>query len=77
MLASIFLTDYITQKRWQITDVHTAIAVIGAQRTGRLIGLGMAFLPLYFFDFHLILPVLGPTILILIKHLTRHPVAKE
>jgi glycerol-3-phosphate acyltransferase PlsY len=76
MLASIFLADYIIKKRWQITGLASAISVIGAQRTGRFIGLGMAFLPLYFFDFRLILPVLGPTILILIRHLTRRPAAK-
>ncbi len=68
MLFSIFLAEHILIGRWRPNSTHKIISVIGTQIPGRLIGLGVALLPIYFFDPRLLFPVLGPTILVYIKH---------
>jgi glycerol-3-phosphate acyltransferase PlsY len=68
LLFSIFLAEYIITGNWRQESLRKAISVIGTQMPGRLIGLGIALVPIYFFDSRLLFPVLGPTILVYIKH---------
>ena len=68
MLFCIFTAEHILIGRWQPNSLRKIISVIGTQIPGRLIGLGVALVPVYFFDLRLLFPVLGPTILVYIKH---------
>ena len=71
MLLCIFTAEYISAGGFNQKSLSKAISIIGTQMPGRLIGLGIALVPVYFFDSRLIFPVLGPTILVLIKHTGR------
>ena len=71
MLFCIFLGDYIMTRKRNVHSLSTAIGVIGKHIPGRLIGLGIALIPIYFLESRLVFPVLGPTVLILIKHYAR------
>ena len=71
MLLCIFTADYISAGEFNPKSLSKAISIIGTQIPGRLIGLGIALIPVYFFDSRLLLPVLGPTVLVLIKHAGR------
>jgi len=79
MLFSIFAAEHIIKGRWRPDSIRKIISVIGTQIPGRLIGLGISLVPVYFLDPGLLFPVLGPTILVYIKHadsirtLTRKP----
>jgi len=68
MLLFIFVAEYIQVRKWNLTSFPKVLSVIGNQVPGRLIGLGIALVPVYFFDSQLLFPALGPTILVLIKH---------
>lgn len=68
MLLFIIAVEYIQVRKWNLTSFPKVLSVIGNQVPGRLIGLGIALVPVYFFDSRLLFPVLGPTILVLIKH---------
>ena len=68
MLLFILAVEYIQVRKWNLTSFPKVLSVIGNQVPGRLIGLGIALVPVYFFDSRLLFPVLGPTILVLIKH---------
>jgi len=71
MLFCIFVAERILVKKWNLNSLRQVISVIGTQVLGRLIGLGIALVPIYFFDSQLLFPVLGPTILVYIKHAPR------
>lgn len=71
MLFCIFVAERILVKKWNLNSLRKVISVIGTQVPGRLIGLGIALVPIYFFDSQLLFPVLGPTILVYIKHAAR------
>jgi glycerol-3-phosphate acyltransferase PlsY len=71
MLFFIFTTEYILAGKWRPNSIRKVISVIGTQIPGRLIGLGITLIPIYFFDPRLLFPVLGPTILVYIKHADR------
>jgi acyl-phosphate glycerol 3-phosphate acyltransferase len=71
MLFCIFVAERILVKKWNLNSLRQVISVIGTQVPGRLIGLGIALVPIYFFDSQLLFPVLGPTILVYIKHADR------
>ena len=71
MLFCIFAAEHILIGRWRPNSPRKIISVIGTQIPGRLIGLGVALLPVYFFDPRLLFPVLGPTILVYIKHASK------
>ena len=71
MLFCIFVAEYVLADKRQPKGAHQIISVIGSQVPGRLIGLVVSLVPVYFLDPRLFLPVLGPTILILIKHAGR------
>lgn len=68
MLFCIFAAEHILIGKWRPNSIRKIISVIGTQIPGRLIGLGVALVPVYFFDPRLLFPVLGPTILVYIKH---------
>ncbi len=68
MLFCIFTAEHILVGRWQPKSISKIISVIGTQIPGRLVGLGVALVPVYFFDPQLLFPVLGPTILVYVKH---------
>jgi len=68
MLFSIFTAEHILKGKWRPNSIRKIISVIGTQIPGRLIGLGVSLVPVYFFDPGLLFPVLGPTILVYIKH---------
>lgn len=69
MLLTIFVAEYIQVRKWNLTSLSKIISIIGTQLPGRLAGLGIALVPLYFFDSRLFFPVLGSTVLVLIKHI--------
>jgi len=71
MLFCIFAAEHILVGRWRPNSIRKVISVIGTQIPGRLIGLGIALVPIYFFDSRLLFPVLGPTTLVYIKHADR------
>jgi acyl-phosphate glycerol 3-phosphate acyltransferase len=68
MLFCIFAAEHIIKGRWRPDSIRKIIAVIGTQIPGRLVGLGVSLVPIYFLDPGLLLPVLGPTVLVYIKH---------
>jgi len=68
MLLTIFVAEYVIAGKWNLKSLPKIILVIGTQLPGRLIGLGLTLIAVYFFDSQLLLPILGPTILVLIKH---------
>ena len=52
-------------------DWSRFFSVLGTQVVGRVAGMGIALVPLYFFDPKLLFPVLAATVLILIRHIDR------
>jgi glycerol-3-phosphate acyltransferase PlsY len=68
LILSILLSQLITAKEIGWNSFSTIFSIIGRQSIGRVIGLSIALLPLYFFDPQLFFPVLSATALILIKH---------
>ena len=68
VVASIFAAQYILAGR---ISRRAAPSVLGTQVLGRIVGMGAALVPLYFFDHRLFPPVLAATILILIRHIDR------
>lgn len=66
--ASIFAAQYVLIGK---INRKAAFSVIGTQVVGRVVGMGIALVPLYFFDPRLLFPALAATILILIRHIDR------
>ena len=52
-------------------DWSKFFTVLGTQVVGRVVGMGIALVPLYFFDHRLLFPVLAATVIILIRHIDR------
>ena len=52
-------------------DWSKFFSVLGTQVVGRVAGMGIALVPLYFFDRNLFFPVLAATILVLVRHIDR------
>ncbi len=71
MLFCIFIAERRSAGGFHQKSLPNAISIIGTQIPGRLAGLGIALIPLYFFNPGLLFPVLGPTVLVLIKHAAR------
>ena len=71
MLFSIFVAEYMLVGKWNMKGLSKVLSVIGTQVPGRLVGLGVALVPVYFFDPQLLFPVLAATTLVLIKHTDR------
>jgi len=68
LLLSIFAAQCILVGKIGRESFSGVFSVIGSQVTGRISGLSIALLPLYFFDPRLFFPILSATALILIKH---------
>jgi len=68
LLLSIFVAQRILVGRINRESFSNVFSVVGSQVTGRITGLSIALLPLYFFDPRLFFPILSATVLILIKH---------
>ena len=68
LLLSIFLAQRMLVGKIGRESFAGVFSVIGSQVIGRISGLAIALLPLYFLDRGLFFPVLAATVLILIKH---------
>ncbi|MDD4985968.1 MAG: glycerol-3-phosphate acyltransferase [Dehalococcoidales bacterium] len=68
LLLSIFVAQRILIGKISRESFSDVFSVIGNQVIGRISGLAIALLPLYFFYRGLFFPVLAATVLILIKH---------
>jgi len=65
---SIFAAQYILIGK---INRKAFFSILGTQVVGRVAGMGVALVPLYFFDHRLLFPALAATILILIRHIDR------
>ena len=68
---SIIAAQYALVGRMDWSRPSAAFSVIGTQVVGRVVGMGIALVPLYFFDPRLLFPALAATILILVRHIDR------
>ncbi len=66
--ASIFAAQYVLIGK---ISRKAFFSILGTQVVGRVVGMGVALVPLYFFDHRLLFPALAATILILIRHIDR------
>ena len=66
--ASIFAAQYMLIGK---INRKAFFSILGTQVVGRVVGMGVALVPLYFFDHRLLFPTLAATILILIRHIDR------
>ena len=71
LLFSILLTQYLLVARINWRKFSELFSVAGSQVVGRVIGLAIALIPLYFFGLELFLPALAADALVLIKHVER------
>ncbi len=71
VIASIFAAQYALIGKADWSRLSRAFSILGTQVMGRVVGMAIALIPLYFFDPQLILPVLATTILMLIRHIDR------
>jgi glycerol-3-phosphate acyltransferase PlsY len=71
VVVSIFAAQYLMTGKINWKSGSKLFSVIGNQVVGRVVGMGIALVPLYFFDPTLLFPVLAATILILIRHIDR------
>ncbi len=65
---AIFAAQYVLTSRIERRDTFH---ILGTQVVGRVVGMGVALVPLYFFDHRLLYPALATTVLILIRHVGR------
>ena len=79
LLLSVFVSQRILVGKIDRESFSGVFSVVGSQVTGRIVGLAIAPLPLYFFDPRLFFPVLSATVLILIKHtdIIKAPIRKS
>ena len=71
ILVSIFLAQHLLVERTGRKTFSKGFSIVGSQVLGRVVGIGIALVPLYFLNPQLFLPILAATILILIKHIER------
>ena len=71
MLLSIFVAQYVMIGKIKWGKFSEVFSVIGDQVAGRVAGIAIALVPLYFFDPKLFFPVLAATILVLVRHIQR------
>ncbi len=71
MLLSIFVAQYVMIGKIKRGKFSEAFSVIGSQVAGRVAGIAIALVPLYFFDHQLFFPVLAATILVLVSHIIK------
>jgi len=66
--ASIFTAQYVLIGK---INRKAFFPILGTQVVGRVVGMGIALVPLYFFDSRLLFPALATTILIMTRHIDR------
>jgi len=71
MLLSIFVAQYVMIGKIKWGKFSEVFSVIGDQVAGRVAGIAIALVPLYFFDPQLFFPILAATILVLVRHVQR------
>ena len=71
LLLSIFLFQYLLVARINWGKFSKVFSVVGSQVAGRVGGLAIALVPLYFFGPEVFLPALAAIVLVLIKHIER------
>jgi len=71
VLLSIFVAQYLMTGKINWKSGSKLFSVIGDQVAGRVAGIAIALVPLYFFDPQLFFPVLAATILVLVRHIQR------
>jgi len=71
VLLSIFVAQYLMTGKINWKSGSKLFSVIGDQVVGRVAGIAIALVPLYFFDPKLFFPVLAATILVLVRHIQR------
>jgi glycerol-3-phosphate acyltransferase PlsY len=71
MVTCIFTAHAITSRGERLQSFQEALQTVATQIPGRLAGLGIALIFVYLWHPNLLLPTLGPTVLILVKHAPR------
>lgn len=71
ILVSIFLTQHLLVERMSRKEASRGFSILGSQVLGRVVGIGVSLVPLYFINPQLFFPILAATILVLIKHIER------
>ena len=71
VLLSIFVAQYLMTGKVNWKSGSKLFSVIGDQVVGRVAGIAIALVPLYFFDPQLFFPILAATILVLVRHVQR------
>jgi glycerol-3-phosphate acyltransferase PlsY len=71
VVVSIFVAQYLMTGKINWKSGSKLFSVIGDQVAGRVAGIVIALVPLYFFDPQLFFPVLAATILVLVRHIQR------
>jgi glycerol-3-phosphate acyltransferase PlsY len=71
LLVSMFAAQYVLGRKMSWNSFSEVFSVIGSQVAGRVAGMGIALVPLYFFDTKVFLPALAATILVLASHIIR------
>jgi glycerol-3-phosphate acyltransferase PlsY len=71
IILAITVAHYAQRKKANWKSLSSLFLILGQQRVGRLAGMAVALIPLYFYDPSLFFPVLAATAVILIKHAER------
>lgn len=71
VIASIFAVHYVLIGKVNWRRLSRAFSILGTQVVGRVVGMGIGLVPLYFFDPQLFFPALAAITLILIRHIGR------
>jgi len=71
LVISIFTAQYILTGKAKWKNFSEIFSVIGGQVAGRVAGIAIALVPIYFFDPQQFFPVLAMTILVLLSHVIR------
>jgi len=71
LILAIIIAQYAQRKKANWKSLPSLFLILGQQRVGRLAGMAVALVPLYFFDPPLLFPVLAATVVIMIKHAER------
>ena len=71
VLLSTFLAEYLLVGRINWGKFSAVFSVVGSQIVGRVGGIAISLVPLYFFAPELYFPILAATIVVLIKHIER------
>jgi glycerol-3-phosphate acyltransferase PlsY len=71
IVLSIIAAQYVLVGKPNWKRFSNFFSILGSQDLGRIVGIGIALVPLYFFDPQIFFPILAATILVLIKHTDR------